>query len=198
MLKGLLVAVVSALVVLSAYADGSSEQAVAQAPATNAQNVTIRIGGKRIPKELAEKLTGDQIIALLKDQNTDSIPKLAPVIVSIPFVFVVALVTVTSIAQHRRKAMLHRTLAAMIEKGVPIPPELLQSSEAVNPKRSDLYRGLVMCGVGIGLILFLWIHGGEFIAGKHAGGLWAVGFIPLFVGIGRLIAWKLELRKPNS
>jgi hypothetical protein len=198
MLKGLLVAVVSALVVISAYADETSEQAIAQAPATNAESVTIRIGGKRVPKELAEKLTGDQIVALLKDQNTDSIPKLAPVIVMIPFVFVVALVTVISIAQHRRKAMLHRTLAAMIEKGVPIPPELLQSSEAVNPKRSDLRRGLVACGVGIGLILFLGIAGGGLVGMKHQSGLWAVGFIPLFVGIGRLIAWKLEQRKPNS
>jgi hypothetical protein len=94
--------------------------------------------------------------------------------------------------------MLHRTLAAMIEKGVPIPPELLQSPESAKPKRSNLHRGLAACGAGIGLMLFFWFLGGGGFNGKHMGGLWAVGFIPLFVGIGRLIAWKLEQRKPNS
>ncbi|MGD0650841.1 MAG: DUF6249 domain-containing protein [Verrucomicrobiia bacterium] len=193
---GLLIAAVSALIVASAYAAGTTDQAVAQAPATNGHSATIRIAGKGIPKELAEKLTGDQIVELLNSR--EEIPKLAPLIILIPFLFVVALVTVISVAQHRRNAMLHRTLAAMIEKGVPIPPELLQSPEPVKRKRSDLHRGLVACGVGIGLILFLWIQGGGLIVGRHVGGLWAVGFIPLFIGIGHLISWKLEQRKPNS
>jgi hypothetical protein len=147
---------------------------------------------------LAEKLTSDQILELLRPQKEEDIPKLAPVIVAIPLLFVVALVTVILLFQHRRNTMLHRTLAIMIEKGVPIPPELLQSPESVKPKRSDLHRGLVACGVGIGLILFLWIQGGGLIVGRHVGGLWAVGFIPLFIGIGHLVAWKLEQRKPNS
>jgi len=176
---GLLIAVVSALIVASAYADGTTDQAAAPAPATNGQSATM-------------------------------------VIVAIPFLFVVAAVTVVCLFQLRRNAMLHRTLAAMIEKGVPIPPELLQPTERVKPKRSDLHRGLVACGVGIGLMLFLWIVGGGLVDGRQVSGqwgllaanplvlaiqvkgIWAVGFIPLFIGIGYLISWKLEQRKPNS
>lgn len=192
---GLLIAAVSALVVATAYAAGTTNQAAATAAATNGQSATIRIGDQKIPRELADKLTSDQIVELLKPQQEEDIPKLAPVIVAIPLLFVVALVTVVFLFQHRRSAMLHRTLAAMIEKGVPIPPELFQPPE---PKGSYLRRGLVTCAAGIGLMLFLWIGRGGLPAVRHMSGLWAVGFIPLFVGIARLIAWKLEQRKPNG
>jgi hypothetical protein len=193
---GLLIAAIGALVVTTAYADGTTNQATARTPATNGQSATIRIAGKEIPKELLEKLTGDQIVALSKDQN--AIPTLAPLFVAIPLLFVVVLISVIFFAKHRRNAMLHQTLATMIEKGVPIPPELFQSSESDEPKRSNLHRGLAACGAGIGLMLFFWFLGGGGFNGKHMGGLWAVGFIPLFVGIARLIAWKLEQGKPNS
>ena len=188
---GLLVAAISALVVTTAYADGITNQATAQAPATNSQSATIKLpSGKHISRELAEKLTGDQIFQLLKDQNKDDIPARVPLLAAMAYAFVLAIISIGILARHRRNAMLHRTLATMIEKGVPIPPELLQSTER---KRSDLRGGLVACGVGIGLMLFFWLF-----AGKHASGLWAVGFIPLFIGIARLIAWKLEQQKPNS
>jgi len=199
---GLLIAAVSALVVASTFAAGTTDQAAAQAPATNDQAATVKIGkGGEIPKELADRLTNEQILQLAREGvrvKNEEIPRRALLILPIPFFFVVALVTVILLFQHRRNAMLHRTLAAMIEKGVPIPPELLQPSEPVKPKRSDLHRGLVACGVGIGLILFLWIGGGGLVVGRQVSGLWAVGFIPLFIGIGHLISWKLEQRKPNS
>ncbi|MGD0017597.1 MAG: DUF6249 domain-containing protein [Verrucomicrobiia bacterium] len=186
---GLLIAAVGALVVATVYADGTTNQAAARTPATNGQSATVRIGwGKRLPKELAEKLTGDQIVELLKTEKAESNP--GPWIVAI-----CALGSVTFMALHmffhnRSRAMLHRTLAMMIEKGTPIPPELLQSTE---PIRSDLRRGLVACGIGIGLMFFFGT-----LRGTSDKGLWAVGLIPLFVGIARLISWKLEQRKPNS
>jgi hypothetical protein len=205
------------MIVASAYAAGTTDQAVAQAPATNGQSATVRIRkGGEIPKELADKLTGDQIAKILTPGQKEEIPPLALVIIAIPFLFAVACVTVVCLFQLRRNAMLHRTLAAMIEKGVPIPPELLQPTGPVKPKRSDLHRGLVACGVGIGLMLFLWIVGGGLVDGRQVSGLWgplaasplvaaiqvkgiwAVGFIPLFIGIGYVISWKLEQRKPNS
>jgi len=188
---GLLIVAVSALIVASACADGTTAQAAAQMPATNGQSATVRIGEGRIPRELAEKLTGDQIVELLKLQPRHF---LAPAIISIPLLFVVAVITLGLSFQHRRIAMLHRTLAAMIEKGVPIPPELLKMSEPVKPKHSNLHRGLVACGAGLGLMLFLAV----FRETSSEQGLWAVGFIPLFIGIGLLIVWKLEQRKPNS
>jgi hypothetical protein len=195
----LIAAAVSALIVASAYAVGTTDQAAAQAPATNGQSAATKLpGGKEIPRELAGKLTGDQIVKLLSPKSQEDIPNLAPLIVAIPFVFIVVVVALKLFAQHRRDAMLHQTLATMIEKGVPIPPELLQPTESAKPKRSNLQRGLAACGAGIGLMLFLWFLGGGHFGGRNMGGLWAVGFIPLFVGIARLIAWKLEQGKPNS
>ena len=211
---GLLVATIGALVVATAYADGITNQATAQAPATNGQSATINMAGsKEIPKgsevtpslwphikitggkegipiELAEKLNSEQLFQLLKHRNEES--DAGPLIVAIAVFGGIAFITAHMFFHNRSRAMLHKTLAMMIEKGVPIPPELLQPAER---RRSDLRRGLVACGLGIGLMLFL---GNGLFAGKHASGLWAVGFIPLFIGIARLIAWKLEQGKPNS
>ena len=193
---GLLVVAVGALVVATAFAAGTTDQAVAQAPVTNGQSATVRIGSsKRIPRELAEKLTGDQIVELFKlQQEGDVRISHSPLIVAMSLVFCLAIISIGTLAKHRRSAMLHRTLATMIEKGVPIPPELLQPTEPAKPKRSNLHRGLVACGAGIGLVLFLAVYRET----SSEQGLWAVGFIPLFIGIAYLIVWKLEQGKPNS
>jgi hypothetical protein len=102
--------------------------------------------------------------------------------------------------------MLHRTLAMMIEKGVPIPPELLKSAE---PQRSNLQGGL-WHSPKIGPMLFFWMLGGGVIlnafvlpmlTGEHCEKVfifWALGFVPLCIGTALLIAWKLEQRKPKG
>jgi uncharacterized protein DUF6249 len=198
---GLLIVTVSALVAASAYAAGTSDEVAVQT--TNSGGALVRVGDQVLPRALADKLSSDQVATLLAAQGSrqsDGMPSGAVLICTMPFLMIVAIVVVNALAQMARNQRLHRTLAAMIEKGVPIPPELLQPTEPVKPRRSDLRRGLTACGVGLALMLFLGLQRGELfgIEQKEIGSLWAVGFIPLFVGIGYLIAWKLEQGKPNS
>ena len=86
----------------------------------------------------------------------------------------------------RRTRLLHQTIMALVEKGQPIPEALL--SPEPKRKRSDLRTGIILIAVGLGLALFFFASQG-FVG---LGDAWGVGIIPLFIGIGFVIAWKLE------
>jgi hypothetical protein len=77
----------------------------------------------------------------------------------------------------------HKTIVDLLEKGLPVPRELLRS-----PRRegSALMRALTLIGVGIGVCAFL----GAMFQFDH--GLWASGLSPLAIGVAQLIALKLE------
>jgi len=95
---------------------------------------------------------------------------------------IVALVLRKRLQQTR---LLHETIRAMIDKGQPIPPELLQPPAPRRP-RSDLRRGLVFLGIGIGLTVWLALEGGT---------KWPLGLIPLLMGVAFLVTWKVERPK---
>ena len=82
----------------------------------------------------------------------------------------------------------HKTVVDLLEKGLPVPRELLRS-----PRRegSALMRALTLVGVGLGTSAFL----GAMFHLDH--GLWAAGLIPLAIGVAQLIALKLEPQRPE-
>jgi hypothetical protein len=141
-----------------------------------------------LPKDTLDRLPPDQIVELLRMKQShpgDIVPIVAmavPIALFAAMVFVVALVVSMRLKKNR---MLHETLRAMIEKGAPIPPELLNPPNPRRPK-SDLRNGLVWIGVGVGLTLM-------FLAQGHNN--WPVGLIPLLIGVAFLITWKLETKK---
>ena len=83
----------------------------------------------------------------------------------------------------------HMTIVDLLEKGLPVPRELLRS-----PRRegSALMRALTLVGVGVGTSAFL----GAMFQFDH--GLWAAGLIPLCIGVAQLIALKLEPQAPET
>lgn len=95
-------------------------------------------------------------------------------------------VLVALLLRHRKEHMMHQTLRAMIEEGQHVPVELLKP---VPLKASDLRRGLVFIGAGLGTCLF------GLIAAGSTGGMWSVGIIPILIGVGYLLTWWLERRE---
>jgi hypothetical protein len=97
-----------------------------------------------------------------------------------------------------RDKLVHETIRLMVEKGQPIPPELL-ASENCSPRRisgglaprrdpkSLLRQGLGAIFAGLGLIAM-------FLVMDH-GMLWAIGMVPFAVGVGLLVAWLLESKR---
>jgi len=151
-------------------------------------NITIDSGEQPGMRKSWEKLTPDQVFELekIRAERPDEIPSLVPLICLIVFSCPVAIVTAILIYRHRRNQLLHKTLATMIDKGVPIPPELLQPEKR---RKSDLQRAFVLMGVGLGLIIFFAVLHEE---------AWGLGFIPLLMGVGYLVAWKLARKNGNG
>ena|SRR5690349_17749691 len=90
-----------------------------------------------------------------------------------------ALVALVLYYRHRKLQMNHETITRLAEKGLPIPPELMDP-----PRRgtAGLRGGLVLLFLGIALSVFF----------RDWGPGWAIGLIPGLMGVALLIAWKIE------
>jgi hypothetical protein len=120
-----------------------------------------------------------------------------------PFVFVLCILVIIFYFRYRRNKMANEILRAMIEKGIPITPELVDSLKNKQsgafrqtpfaegfpfPKRSRhrcLLPGLILAGIGMALL---------FSNGHHSTGGWIV----LFIGIAFLIVWLVERNDQNN
>ena len=88
---------------------------------------------------------------------------------------------------------LHRTVREMVAKGQPVPPELFAAPGTPAKARNDMRRGVILTSIGAGFIFFL-----AGVNGGFGGGEWAVGVIPLMIGVGYLLVWFLEGAKKNG
>ena len=82
--------------------------------------------------------------------------------------------------KHQKLRMTHETIARLAEKGLPVPPELLEPPPT--NRTAGLRGGLVLIGLGIALAIFL----------AEVGAPWSIGLIPGLMGIALLIAWGIE------
>ena len=117
--------------------------------------------------------------------GTFSIVALAAVIM--PFALPVFIVGMALYFRNRRENTLHETLRIMIEKGMPIPPELISTKQRWG--RSLLLNGSAMIATGLGLLLFL---------SGFSGRYWAFGLIPLLIGVAEIVLWQVEQKNNQS
>ena len=110
------------------------------------------------------------------------------VAISIPILAVAGgvLIAITAIiTKGREKEQEHRERVLAIEKGMAPPPP---PAEVERPKYSSRRaNGLVMTGIGLALTVAMWVEDGA------DSGVW--GLIPLFIGIGLLIAGSIDKRE---
>ena len=100
-----------------------------------------------------------------------------------PVIIVIAIL----IHKARRTAAIHDTVVRLAEKGLPVPPELFVERRP-DDMSSALRKGVILVAVGLGLTIF-------FLTLQDRQAPWGVGMIPLLIGVGYLIVWKLEGRK---
>ena len=91
------------------------------------------------------------------------------------------LVAIVLLYKHRRMRMTHETIVRLAEKGIPVPPELL---DPPRQRTSGLRGGLVLIALGAGLSIFF----------MERGGPWSIGLIPGLMGVALLVAWAIESR----
>jgi len=85
----------------------------------------------------------------------------------------------------RKTRLIHETAIRLAEKGQPVPPELFIGAEE---PASDLRRGVVLVALGLGLGVFM----------AQIDKPWSVGLIPLFMGVGYILVWKLQPAGKNG
>jgi len=122
--------------------------------------------------------------------DNEDVPAMVVPIVAVVFCTIfgapVLIVAVILYFGFSRSRMTHRTIRMMVEKGQPVPAELLAPPAPAQRQRSDMRRGVVLVMIGLGLILFLGA------VNEWEGGAWAIGVIPFLIGLGYLLVWKLE------
>lgn len=160
---------------------------------SGAQPLPTEVLAKLSPEDIKEILLNrqDAVVRLERIRNSHDDPNEGKVAILVPlffFMFLALAVLATVIFRVWKVRVLHKTLEAMIEKGVNIPPELIAPP---NARPNDLRRGLTLMAGGLGGALF-----GLFVDG-FSSGYWSAGLIPLLVGAGYLLAWWAERQSTN-
>ena len=135
----------------------------------------------------ADDNDGDHVGAS-KDIPSEVIPLVGIVFLSIfgAPVLIVILIGVFALLVSRSR---QRTIRLLVEKGQPVPAELLAPEVRRVRRRSDVRRGVIWTMVGLGLMVWL------AAVNDWEGGVWSFGLIPFLIGLGYLIIWKLEGKK---
>lgn len=167
------------------------------APGATSGSVSSDLADK-IHRRLEKKLGHKHGIVIDTDKDDDADLRQMRNLVAIPIVAIVflsifgapvAIVIVIGIFALMGSRMRQRTIRMMVEKGQPVPAELLAPEVRRVRRRSDVRRGVVWAMVGLGMMIFFGA------VNDWEGGVWSLGLIPFLIGLGYLIVWKLENKK---
>src|SRR5213595_4342944 len=186
-----------------ALATGLSAQTPVPSPTPSAPataSVTASVSpsdlADRIQQKLTKKFRGQHGITINggdHDEDADlrkmrefvAIPIVAIVFLSIfgaPVLIVIMIGMFALLISRTRQ----RTIRMMVEKGQPIPAELLAPAARSVRRRSDVRRGVIWAMVGLGVMIFFGA------VNDWEGGAWSLGLIAFLIGLGYLLVWKLE------
>jgi len=106
---------------------------------------------------------------------------------------IVIIVVVGNFFRYRSQASRHRVIETMVQKGQPVPPELLSSSRGDRDYRyrDPIQSGIFLMCIGVALAVFFWAMtgGGNYFEGEHMPSwLPFVGIFPFMVGLARFLA----------
>ena len=185
---------------LSAQTPSPSPTPTPSAPETASVTASISRSdlADRIHEKLEKKFRGQHGIMIEgadHEKRNEDIPAMAIPIVAIVFLTVfgapVLIVITIGIFALVVSRMRQRTVRMMVEKGQPVPAELLAPATRAVRRRSDVRGGVIWAMIGLGAMIFFGA------VNDWEGGIWSLGLIPFLIGLGYLIIWKLETKKDN-
>jgi hypothetical protein len=204
---GLLVAIspVGTRAAVSVYAEDAPSSAVAPPVATNPAATDGSVAGADHPPVRIDE-TGVHVgganpvdinvpdyVRRHGDWGMNGVPLTGMLAVIGTFGMPVAIIALAGYFAHRRNKMAHETMRAMIEKGVPMTPELVAEirskrscDTAGGRTRGRLLPGLILAGIGTALLI------------SGSGGDRRGGWIVLFIGAAFLIVWFVEQKSQNN
>ncbi|HEY5992515.1 MAG TPA: DUF6249 domain-containing protein [Candidatus Udaeobacter sp.] len=206
MKKLILLCICSTALVISVFAQAPAASPIASPPATTPTPTATASASSyssdladRIQQKLEKKFRGQHGIIIDgsdRDEDADlrkmrdfvAIPIVAIVFLSI-FGAPVLIVIMIGLFALLVSRMRQRTIRMMVEKGQPVPAELLAPHTRAVRQRSDVRRGVIWAMVGLGLMIFFGA------VNEWEEGIWSIGLIPFLIGLGYLMVWKLEGKK---
>ena len=102
----------------------------------------------------------------------------------------IMLVIVILYAGYRKRQIASETAGQFLASGQSVPPEVWRGLVGDASPRSNLHKGMIMLGTGLGIFLCFWLIGSIEAA--------YLGLIPLFIGFAQLLIWKLEKPRTDS
>ncbi len=102
----------------------------------------------------------------------------------------IMLVAVILYANQRKRRLAHDMATQYLANGQPVPPEVWQGLSGDASPKSNLHKGMIMLGVGVGVFLSFWLMGSS--KGAY------LALIPAFIGLAQLLIWKLETGKASD
>jgi len=196
----MIVGICSIALAMGLSAQTPSPSPTPSAPATASVTASISRSdlADRIHEKLEKKFRGQHGIMIEgadHEKRNEDIPAMAIPIVAIVFLTVfgapVLIVITIGIFALVVSRMRQRTIRMMVEKGQPVPAELLAPATRAVRRRSDVRRGVIWAMIGLGAMIFFGA------VNDWEGGIWSLGLIPFLIGLGYLIVWKLETKKDN-
>jgi hypothetical protein len=206
MKKLILLCICSTVLAISVFAQAPTAPPIASPPAATITPTTTATASSyssdladRIHQKLEKKFRGkhgiiidgsdrDEDADLRKMRDFVAIPIVAIVFLSIfgaPVLIVIMIGLFALLVSRSRQ----RTIRMMVEKGQPVPAELLAPHARTVRQRSDVRRGVIWTMIGLGAMIFFGA------VNEWEGGVWSIGLIPFLIGLGYLMVWKLEGKK---
>ena len=148
-------------------------------------DITIEMGKPTDPGELVSEI---RAAAGAPDVDGPSGPfeDLVPIVL---FLAIAATYCVKYYFAHRTRQDVQSTVRVALERGDPLTADLLDRLvQPPTPKRTDLRRGVIGIGLGIGLGVFGLVVGEP----DAVRPMLAVGMVPLLLGLAYLILWRLN------
>ena len=111
-----------------------------------------------------------------------------------PFIMVIAIVVVPAILKSRERKEMQATLRTAIEKGQPLPPEVIEALSKENIKAPptaarDMRLGVILVAVSIGIGLFAYAF--NFVDGfeeaKAVAPIMGIAAIPGMIGLAFIV-----------
>jgi hypothetical protein len=97
-------------------------------------------------------------------------------------IFILSLYAIPYYFNLKKAKARQQIITKLIEKDRDIPKELLAKPQKI--RRSDLHKGIILIAFGLSISIVIFVL-------KIQSNFWTIGLIPVFIGIGYLISFKL-------
>lgn len=102
------------------------------------------------------------------------------------FAAIAVIVVAALYINHKNKAKMQDTLQLSIEKGQELSPDVIKAMLKDNPF-NDLKKGIVLISIGLAVAVF-----SLFDATEQDFEMVGIGLIPVIIGLGYVLIWKLR------